>query len=217
MKSGGTYAYTYADLADMQEAIRGPLAQNGLSIAQPYIDQDGWIQLVTILMHSSGQWIKSVLKFTTNGLKIQEIGSAMTYNRRYAQAAILNLCADEDDDGALANEVPRPKNKKEYEPAKESIEPAPASMPESDLISSEEATELEMLVHFYPVINKKIDPRDFQYRDDLIKYFSNVSKTNIANFFALPKKYYDAAMRSAKKRIETLKNQESKNEEEIPF
>src|ERR1700683_3164595 len=75
MKSGGTYSYTYADLAGIWDAIRKPLMDAGLSISQTFVDN----KLMTMLMHSSGQWLKSCLPLTCMGLKPQELGSEITY------------------------------------------------------------------------------------------------------------------------------------------
>src|SRR5271170_4188941 len=89
-KSGATYSYTYADLAGIWECIRKPLLDTGLSVTQTF---NGSL-LITILMHSSGQWIKSELPLNCMGLKPQELGSEITYLRRYALTGILGLSAD---------------------------------------------------------------------------------------------------------------------------
>ena len=102
-KSGATYSYTYADLAGIWECIRKPLLDTGLSVTQTF---NGSL-LITILMHSSGQWIKSELPLNCMGLKPQELGSEITYLRRYALTGILGLSADEEDDGAQAQESNR--------------------------------------------------------------------------------------------------------------
>ena len=53
--------------------------------------------LVTTLWHSSGQWISSEYPLPSSG-RPQEIGSAITYARRYSLSAIVGNSADEDDD-----------------------------------------------------------------------------------------------------------------------
>jgi hypothetical protein len=106
VESGDGYlrTYAYADLADLLEAVRGPLAENGLSLLQP-ITWDGrcpW--LVTRLLHVSGQWIESAYRLTAFD-QPQHMGSAITYARRYAAAALLGIAAEEDDDGQAAERM----------------------------------------------------------------------------------------------------------------
>lgn len=102
-KSGATYSYSYADLAGIWDAIRKPLSDAGLSVCQTFCDN----LLVTMLMHSSGQWIKSSLPLNCMGLKPQELGSEITYLKRYALSSILGISADEDDDGQTAQQADR--------------------------------------------------------------------------------------------------------------
>lgn len=87
----------YADLAAVLEAIRKPLAANGLSITQTTEVRENGFLLVTTLRHSTGQWIASEYPLPA-GAKPQELGSALTYARRYSLSAIACIAADEDDD-----------------------------------------------------------------------------------------------------------------------
>lgn len=87
----------YADLASIWDACRAPLSKNNLSIIQ--IPQENGIE--TILAHSSGEWIKGFLEIKPVKEDPQAIGSAITYARRYALAAMVGI-APEDDDGNAA-------------------------------------------------------------------------------------------------------------------
>ncbi len=52
----------YADLASIVEAIKEPLASNGLAYTQMTdIDEAGGVIVETALIHSSGEWISSRL------------------------------------------------------------------------------------------------------------------------------------------------------------
>jgi hypothetical protein len=53
-------------------------------------------------MHTSGQWISSVFSMPVSKHDAQAVGSAITYARRYALAAVVGI-APEDDDGNLAS------------------------------------------------------------------------------------------------------------------
>lgn len=97
----GTYSYKYADLADVIESYREPLSKNGLAISQTMGLDDGTMVLATLLLHSSGQWLRSEYPIAAYA-KPQEQGSAITYARRYAVTALLGIAAEDDDDGAAA-------------------------------------------------------------------------------------------------------------------
>lgn len=91
----------YADLAEVWEACRKPLSDNGLAIIQTTTDGEGRIIIETTLAHSSGEWITSTLGMTPVKTDPQGIGSAITYARRYALSAMVGI-APEDDDGEAA-------------------------------------------------------------------------------------------------------------------
>lgn len=110
----------YADLSNVWEACREPLAANNLSVIQmPFTTDDGSVALTTMLLHSSGEWVRSTITSRTANQMPQSIGSALTYLRRYALAAMVGVvAADEDDDGETASHpaakatqqpVPQPK------------------------------------------------------------------------------------------------------------
>lgn len=94
-KGGGTFEYSYADLADIMEAITPALSANSLCLIQR-IDAEK-CQLVTILGHASGQWISCSYDLP-RGLPAQQFGSALTYARRYSVCALLGVVAEDDDD-----------------------------------------------------------------------------------------------------------------------
>lgn len=101
------HGYKYADLAECINVAKPHLAANGLAVTQMLgANADGKQTMITMLTHSSGQWISSefvmvnaVLQGGSGKNPAQVLGSAITYQRRYAYAAILGL-AQEDDDAA---------------------------------------------------------------------------------------------------------------------
>lgn len=95
----------YADLASVWEACREPLTSNGLSVTQWSSSTDGGVTLTTVLGHSSGQWMRSTLVVPlANTATAQQIGSALTYARRYMLSAVAGVAPD-DDDGNKASEA----------------------------------------------------------------------------------------------------------------
>jgi hypothetical protein len=93
----------YADLAAVLDAVRGPLSKNGIGYTQIMETQPDFA-LVTTLHHTSGQTISSRYPLPL-GAKPQELGSALTYARRYSLSAICGIAADEDDDAEAANKI----------------------------------------------------------------------------------------------------------------
>lgn len=88
----------YADLASIWDAIRGPLSENGLSVVQLLHDaQNGRLGCETILLHSSGQWISSIMTLLPVKNDPQGYGSCATYIRRYMLMAIVGVAPEEDD------------------------------------------------------------------------------------------------------------------------
>lgn len=93
---------SYADLGSVIAAIKDSFAKNGLSYTQfPVRDEQG-AGVETILMHQSGQWIKSYYTLPLAKFDAQSAGSCLTYARRYALQAIAGIPAV-DDDGNDAN------------------------------------------------------------------------------------------------------------------
>lgn len=98
----------YADLASIIDAIRVPLSENGLSFVQPIRIENGIIVLDTLLLHTSGQWLKSSMIINVDGANrnaIQALGSHITYSRRYSLSSLIGIAQD-DDDGTSATQAP---------------------------------------------------------------------------------------------------------------
>ena len=98
-KSG--YGYKYADLAQILDVVRPLLAKHGLSVVQMPGNSDSGVTVSTMLLHSSGQWIKSETQLPMDSAAkmsaAQAAGSVITYARRYALAAALGIAQEDDD------------------------------------------------------------------------------------------------------------------------
>lgn len=96
------FNYKYADLASCLTAAKKPLADNGLSVSQLVSqDMNGKQILITLLIHESGQWLKSIFAVENVVMKqcnsLQQLGAGLTYARRYAFSAIVGLSQEDDD------------------------------------------------------------------------------------------------------------------------
>ena len=90
----------YASLSNILDVVTPVLVQCDLNIMQMPIG-DG--ELRTVLSHVSGESVESTFNMKITKNDPQSMGSAITYARRYAIGAILNLNIDEDDDGNRAS------------------------------------------------------------------------------------------------------------------
>lgn len=103
-KTNPHFKSKYADLAAVRDAVTPALTANGLSVAQLISETEGRVAVHTRLMHSSGQWMESVLPIISDVGKPQVMGSALSYARRYCLSAICNIASEDDDDGNQAQE-----------------------------------------------------------------------------------------------------------------
>ena len=98
----------YADLESVWDACRDLLASNGLAVSQfpgSYCEIDKSMSLTTILTHESGEWISNEMTLPVSKVDPQGAGSAITYMRRYALAAVVGVVQADDDANAASNPV----------------------------------------------------------------------------------------------------------------
>jgi len=117
----GNYG-TYATLASVIDACKHHLNAAGISFAQMYEPSEtGTLKLTTTLVHTSGQFISGTMTVPLPKPDPQGFGSASTYARRYALAAMVGV-APEDDDGEGAK---RPQQRQQAQPRAETRPAAP--------------------------------------------------------------------------------------------
>jgi hypothetical protein len=104
----GSYGYTYATLAAILDHVRPVLARHGLAVFQNVTTAGDLVGVETIITHKDGAWISFGPLSGPKAGSWQNVGSAITYARRYALTAALNIAADEDDDASSAD-APRVK------------------------------------------------------------------------------------------------------------
>lgn len=117
-KGSYEYTYQYADLAGIWDKIRGPLADNGLSVIQSPTTMQGEAALTTMVAHESGQWVEDTMKLNAVQDTPQGQGSAITYGRRYQLCAMLGIVADSDNDAADHKKISPIQKKQLFDTAK---------------------------------------------------------------------------------------------------
>jgi hypothetical protein len=107
----------YATLSSVWDACRQALSENGLAVTQLVAAEGNRVTVTTLLLHASGQWIRSELTTQAKGAGPQDLGSAITYCRRYGLSAAVGVAPDEDDDGNQA-QGKNPRSEERPPPAK---------------------------------------------------------------------------------------------------
>lgn len=100
----------YADLTSCWESCREQLSKHEIAVVQSNDDTDTHLCLTTTLIHKSGQWIDGTLKMerkvddkgARKDMNAQQIGSAITYFRRYALCSMIGICPEDDDANAIS-------------------------------------------------------------------------------------------------------------------
>lgn len=102
-KTNPHFRSRYADLAAVRDAIIPVFNKHGIAIIQtPTTDDFSGFALETRLVHSSGEQMIWSFPLPSDTSKMQAIGSAISYARRYTLSAIAGVASEEDDDGNAA-------------------------------------------------------------------------------------------------------------------
>lgn len=108
-RTGGEYEYRYADLAEVTERVSPILGKHGLSFNSRPTVVGQTFGLVYELRHEGGEKDEGFWPLPSpRDTPAQEIGSAITYARRYCFLAVTNTfpSGGADDDGRAASDRP---------------------------------------------------------------------------------------------------------------
>lgn len=97
MKSGGKYQFSYAPLDVVLEALAPGLQAAGLALMQPF---DGDLMYTIVACGGSSMTVETPLP---SWVTPQELGSLLTYLRRYQIKGLFGVADSEDDDGNAAS------------------------------------------------------------------------------------------------------------------
>ena len=110
----------YADLESVWDVCRSLLSENGLAVMQ-FPGDINFVQLekengdvniatkmslTTIISHKSGEFISQEMSVPVTKPDAQGAGSALTYMRRYALAAVVGVVQADDDGNAASSPKP---------------------------------------------------------------------------------------------------------------
>ena len=91
------YKSKYASLTAVMEACREALSKNQIAVVQGAAVVDGAVAVTTLLLHASGEYISDELTMPFAQATPQQIGSSLSYCRRYSLASLVGITADDDD------------------------------------------------------------------------------------------------------------------------
>lgn len=101
-KSGSSYTFDYTDLGGILDEAKKVFKENGLTIIQnaytSISDSKNLISVETMILHSSGEYVKSEPLQMAANTSIQDMGGQVTYMKRYSLSAMLGIATEKDDD-----------------------------------------------------------------------------------------------------------------------
>src|SRR5206468_112606 len=100
VRSDSPHSFRYASLSSGLDIIRKTLGGQQIAIAQTTdIDRaNGMVNLTTVLLHTSGEWISSdwpVCRLSETSAP-RRMGAALTYARRYALFTMVGIAGEDD-------------------------------------------------------------------------------------------------------------------------
>lgn len=138
----GKYKYSYASLDDVVIAIQRGMKDTGLSFIQDVTNVANGVQVKTMIMHSSGEYLCSSPFVLGSRGDAQSYGSAITYAKRYSLSTLLGIAAEDDDDGARA-EAP---NNNQRNSSRTSSDQNKQSKPNTPQVSPQQAERIEKAI-----------------------------------------------------------------------
>ena len=92
----------FATLDDGLELCRQHCSKHNIAITQA-TRMSGEIMVLDTRLSCGNEWIEAEYPVIRFPARQQEIGSALTYSRRYSLFALIGIAGEEDDDGTAAN------------------------------------------------------------------------------------------------------------------
>jgi len=161
------YKSKYADLGSVWDAARPVLSKHGLCVMQTTEMQGDKVIMITTLVHTSGQWMKSYLPLNPSKNDSQGMGAAITYLRRYSLSALVGVVCDDDDDGETAVGRGKTVSNKQNLPNK-------SNQGQEEIISNEDYDKLRIIY----------DKTDDKFKENSLKFMEKEWKCDLKN---LPK------------------------------
>lgn len=160
--SNPAFRSKYADLSAVLTVIREPMAMNDLCVLQSPARAEGGVEVETLILHKSGEWISQSCFIPINKWDAHGTGSGITYGRRYGLMSIFCIGTEDDDGNSAVERGPVP-TKKVISP----IKPAPSAQDQAALMGKARAAAKEGVDSFrafykaLPVSDRELVQGDF--------------------------------------------------------
>tara|TARA_R100000773_G_C4215968_1_gene114714 strand:- start:866 stop:1456 length:591 start_codon:yes stop_codon:yes gene_type:complete len=96
------YKSRFASLQSVIDAAKPALNANGIAFIQKSIPTENGIGVETVLYGYGEEISTGIVEMPAQKASPQNVGSALTYAKRYSLAMAVGIAADEDDDGEAA-------------------------------------------------------------------------------------------------------------------
>lgn len=108
----GKYSYTYTPLHEILKVVNPIFFANDLFITQGIGSEGRDSYLFTRITHKNGAFLETKTYLPTDGVRDpKDVGKVITYFRRYALSALLNIATEEDNDATLSRDHQEPRRK----------------------------------------------------------------------------------------------------------
>ena len=99
----------YASLATVLEVAMPALNANEIALVQGnrWDTTNNGFYITSMLMHSSGEWIKSEIRMPIAKKDAHGVGAATTYGRRYLLSSMVGVAQADDDGNGAIKQAPR--------------------------------------------------------------------------------------------------------------
>lgn len=179
-KVNPAFTSKYADLASVWDACREALTQNELSVVQsPGALTNGQMEMTTMLLHSSGEWIRGSLTIPLQKVDAQGYGSATTYARRFSLAAFVGVAPEDDDGNAAAATAPANDKAKPPAPRAPTLTER-ANRLEGVLKATRSKADAEKAWNLAADLRKELDARDPERLFELSTLYIKTQETEVA-------------------------------------
>ena len=93
----------YITLDNILEVVRPILTNEDIWITQNISSNGEYVEVTTRLIHITGEWLETdILRMKPTKMDPQQLGSCITYAKRYQLSGLLGISSDVDDDGNKA-------------------------------------------------------------------------------------------------------------------
>lgn len=96
----------YADLGSVMEACKDALNEEGIVVLQPAGSDASGNYVETILLHESGEMMSRRLYLVLSKPDMQQLGSAISYGRRYGLQSMVFIPSEDDDGEGTMSRTP---------------------------------------------------------------------------------------------------------------